>query len=115
VAATVAGVTKQAILYYVTPTQIAGILPSTIPVGTGTITVNNNGQVSADASLKVVQSDFGILTLNGSGAGAAAVYDAGFKFLSATNSTKPADVIQIFGTGVGPRLMMRQLSKLRRI
>lgn len=102
VTASVGGVTKPAILYYVTPTQIAGILPSTIPVGTGTITVNNNGQVSPAAVLTVRQSDFGILTLDGSGTGAAAVFDVGFKFLSATNSTKPNDVIQIFGTGVGP-------------
>jgi uncharacterized protein (TIGR03437 family) len=102
VTATVGGVTKQAFLYYVTPTQIAGILPSAIPVGTGTITVNNNGQVSPAAVLIVRQSDFGILTLDGSGTGAAAVFDVGFKFLSATNSTKPTDVIQIFGTGVGP-------------
>jgi uncharacterized protein (TIGR03437 family) len=98
----VGDVTKLAFLYYVTPTQIAGILPSSVPVGTGTIIVNNNGQVSSAAPLKVIQSDFGILTLDGSGAGGAAVYDVGFKFLSATNSTKPNDVIQIFGTGVGP-------------
>ncbi len=82
VTASVGAVSKQAILYYVTPTQIAGILPSAIPVGTGTITVNNNGQVSAAAVLTVRQSDFGILTLDGSGTGAAAVFDTGFHQLN---------------------------------
>src|SRR4051794_31204041 len=63
VTATVGGVSKQALLYYVTATQIAGILPSSTPVGTGTIVVNNNGSSSAPAPLTVVQSAFGILSL----------------------------------------------------
>jgi uncharacterized protein (TIGR03437 family) len=101
VTATVNGVTRQAYLYYVTAGQIAGILPSAIPVGTGTITVNNNGQTSLPFPLKVVASAFGTLTLNGSGLGSAAVYDASYQFLSATNSARPSDIIQLFGTGVG--------------
>ncbi len=102
VTCSVGGVTLPAILYYVTATQIAGIIPSALPVGTGTITVTNNGQTSQPFALKVVQSLFGTLTLSGNGTGAAAVYDVNYQFLGATNSTHPGDIIQLFGTGVGP-------------
>ncbi len=60
-------------LYYVSTGQIAGVLPSIVPPGKGTITVNNNGQVSPPAKLQVVSSDFGILTTNNAGHGSAAV------------------------------------------
>ena len=101
-AVSVGGVTRAAILYYVTPTQIAGILPSSTPVGTGTITVTNNGRASAPAPITVVQSAFGTLTLDGSGTGPAAVFNAANQFLGPTNATHPGDVIVLYGTGVGP-------------
>ena len=102
VSVTVSGQTRAVILYYVTPTQIAGILPSTTPIGTGTITVTNNGRTSPAASILVVQSSFGILTLDGSGRGAAAVFDARNSFLTATNAARPGDTIVLYGTGAGP-------------
>ena len=67
-AITVEGVARAAILYYVTPNQIAGILPSNTSVGIGTIVVTNNGRASAAAPITVVQSAFGTLTLDGAGA-----------------------------------------------
>lgn len=102
VSVTVSGQTRAALLYYVSPTQIAGILPSSTPTGTGTLTVTSNGRSSAPASLTVVQSSFGTLTINGSGSGAAAVFDANNQFLTATNPARPGNVIVLFGTGVGP-------------
>ena len=101
-AITVEGVTRAAILYYVSPNQIAGILPSNTPVGTGTIVVTNSGRASVAAPINVVQSAFGTLTLDGSGGGPAAVFDAANQFLSPTNATHPGDVIVLYGTGVGP-------------
>ncbi|OYW13232.1 MAG: hypothetical protein B7X34_00615 [Acidobacteriia bacterium 12-62-4] len=101
-AVTVGGVTRAVILYYVTPTQVAGILPSATPVGTGTITVTNNGRTSATAPIRVVQSAFGALTLDGSGSGAAAVFDAANQLLGPSNATHPGDVIVLYGTGAGP-------------
>lgn len=101
-AVTVGGVTRAAILYYVTPTQVAGILPSNTPVGAGTITVTNNGRTSATAPIRVVQSAFGALTLDGSGTGAAAVFDAANQLLGPSNATHPGDVIVLYGTGAGP-------------
>lgn len=99
---TVNGVAADVLWYYVTPTQLGGILPSATPAGDGTIVVRNNGQSSDPAPIRVVESAFGILTLDGSGRGAAAVYDTGFQFLTASNSAKPGDFIQLFGTGLGP-------------
>jgi len=101
-AVTVGGVTRAAILYYVTPTQIAGILPSNTPVGSGTIVVTNNGRASAAAPITVVQSAFGTLTLDGSGGGPAAVFDAANQLLGPSNATRPGEVIVLYGTGVGP-------------
>src|ERR1700733_9981662 len=47
VSVTVNGVTTVPSLYYPSATQLAAVLPSTTPVGTGTITVTYNGQTSA--------------------------------------------------------------------
>ena len=99
---TVGGSTTEVIWYYVTPNQVAGILPSATPVGEGMLTITNSAGTSPPALIRVVQSAFGTLTLDGSGTGGAAVYDANYKFLSASNSAKPGDVILLFGTGVGP-------------
>jgi len=95
------GMTVPVPLYYVSANQIAGILPSTVPAGTANITVTNNGQTSAPASITVVASDFGILTANNLGNGQAAAYDANNKILSQTNSTSPGRTIVLWGSGVG--------------
>ncbi|MEZ5364770.1 MAG: hypothetical protein R2748_21140 [Bryobacterales bacterium] len=99
---TVNGVTTDVIWYYVTPNQCAGILPSSTPAGDGTIVLRNNGQASNAAPIHVVDSAFGVLSLNGTGSGAAAVYDTQYRFLGPENSAKPGDAIQLFGTGLGP-------------
>ena len=88
-------------LYYVSATQIAGILPSTVPAGSGTITVTSNGQASSPAPLRVVASNFGILTTNNSGYGSAAAYDANNKLLTASSSASPGQTIVLWGSGVG--------------
>lgn len=88
-------------LYYVTPTQIGAILPSATPVGTGTIAVTNGAQ-TATASIEVVQSSFGILTLNSAGTGPAAAFDAGDNLLGPTNSANPGATITLWGSGAGP-------------
>ena len=64
---TVNGTTVQAIPYYVSATQIAAILPSRTPVGTGTVTVTFNNVASSQSQITVVPAAFGIDTLNGAG------------------------------------------------
>ena len=94
--------TTNVILYYVTPTQIAGILPSNTPVGTGTLSVFNNGTLVGSTSIQVVQSAFGILTLNGAGTGQAAAFDVNNNYVSFTNALNAGDYVVLWGSGVGP-------------
>lgn len=102
--ATVSGTTTHCILYYVTTGQIAGILPSATPVGTGTITVTTAAGTSAPAPIVVVQSAFGILTANQSGTGLGQIQDASnsYALLSYTGAAKPGDYIVLWGSGLGP-------------
>lgn len=99
--ATVGGVTTTAPLYYVFQGQLAGVLPSNTPVGTGTLIVRNNGRSSAPAAINVVASAFGVLTLNGAGTGAAAVHNDAYNLLSNSNSTNPGKSVIFYGSGLG--------------
>jgi uncharacterized protein (TIGR03437 family) len=96
------GKAYQAYPYYVSASQIAGILPSAVPVGNATIKVTYNGQTSAAATVKVVETAFGILTLNGAGSGAAAAFDVHYNYLGATNAANPGESVILWGTGLGP-------------
>ena len=99
---TVGGTTTEAIPYYVSAGQIAAILPSATPVGTGSMTVTYNGQTSATFPLTVVQSALGLLTLGGNGLGNAAVYDLNYNYITPTNAANPGQVVYFWGTGQGP-------------
>ncbi len=44
ISVTVNGVNSTPAIYYAIPTQVAAVLPSTTPAGTGTITVSYSGQ-----------------------------------------------------------------------
>jgi uncharacterized protein (TIGR03437 family) len=103
VSVTVNGTTVSAPLYYVSATQIAGILPSRTPVGTGTITVSYNGQTSSTSPITVVPAAFGLLTLSGNGSGPAAVFDAnnGSAYVTATAAANPGETLIFWGSGVG--------------
>jgi uncharacterized protein (TIGR03437 family) len=103
ISVTVNGVTTEPYIYYTSATQVAAVLPSTTPVGTGTITVTNNGQPSAAAQIQVVQSAVGILTQNQGGTGQAVVEDPtnNYSNFSFTNSVKPGQLIALWGSGVG--------------
>src|ERR1039458_6742672 len=98
---TVGGTTTLPILYYVLPNQIAAILPSATPVGSGTLQVTNNGQTGA-APIQVVQSAFGILTLNQAGSGMAVASMADYSLLSFTNAVNPGEAVILWGSGIGP-------------
>ncbi|MGA3098923.1 MAG: hypothetical protein ABSF25_20905 [Bryobacteraceae bacterium] len=101
---TVGSATTHPYLYYVTPTQIAGILPSNTPAGAGTITVTYNNQTSAPLAIQVVASGFGMLSLNNLGSGPAAAENANvnYSLLSSTNAANPGDYIVLWGSGLGP-------------
>jgi len=60
VSVTVGSTTVQPAFYYAIPTQLAVVLPSSIPPGTGTITVSYNSQPSQAFPIKVVAHAFGL-------------------------------------------------------
>jgi uncharacterized protein (TIGR03437 family) len=100
ISVTVKGVTTTPAIYYAIPTQAAGVLPSTTPVGTGTITVNYNGK-SGSAPLEVTKSAFGILTANLSGAGTIKASNLQYQDITPTASAAPGQTIILWGSGLG--------------
>jgi uncharacterized protein (TIGR03437 family) len=102
ISVTVNGATAQCFMVYTSAGQLAAILPSTTPVGTGTITVSYNGAASAPTAIKVVSSSFGIFTINQQGGGQAVVQDGNYKFNSAGFAFQPNETVVLWGTGLGP-------------
>lgn len=103
---TVNGTTVNAIMLYTLATQVAAVLPSTTPVGTGNLTVTYNGQISASAPITVVPSSFGIFSVNQSGSGPGVLQNVKSEsdrpFNSPTQSAQPGQVMILWGTGLGP-------------
>jgi uncharacterized protein (TIGR03437 family) len=97
---TVNGTTTHPLIYYVSPTQIAAVLPSGTPAGLGQITVTNGGATSPAAVIQVVRSAFGLLTYPYSTA--AAAFDVNWAPLDITNAANPGDYITVWGSGLGP-------------
>jgi len=95
------GVTTNPPLYYTSATQLAAVLPSTTPVGDGTITVSYNGQTSATAPIHVVPGAIGLDTLYGTGNGLGLATDANFNVLGLTRSATPGQAITLWGSGIG--------------
>jgi uncharacterized protein (TIGR03437 family) len=95
--------------------QLAAILPSTVPTGNYNVTVANAGTVGNSFSATVVAHKFGIISVNGSGAGRAVVqnyisstqYDLD-RYTTGTiggytySPAHPGQIIVIWGTGLGP-------------
>jgi len=96
-------------------TQVAAILPSTVPAGEYNVTLANNGAVSAAFKSTVVAHKFGIISVNSSGAGRAVVqnvvsqteydlnrYTTGSLNGYAYSPAHAGQIIVIWGTGLGP-------------
>lgn len=94
------GVTTTPTLYYTSSNAVAAVLPSTTPVGVGTITLNFNGQTT-QAPIQVVASAVGLDTVYGTGSGAGVATDASFNLLGLTNSATPGQAITLWGSGIG--------------
>jgi uncharacterized protein (TIGR03437 family) len=101
VSVTVGGVTTTPTLYYTSATQLAAVLPSTTPAGSGTITVTYQGTTSAKFPIQVVPSALGLDTLYGSGTGSGIATDSNGNVLGLTNSAMPGQEIVLWGSGVG--------------
>jgi uncharacterized protein (TIGR03437 family) len=105
VQASVGGATVDCIMVYVSGTQVGAILPSGTPLGTGTITLNNNG-VTASRPITVVAAAFGIFTQTpNSGAAQALAFnvnsDGSTALNTAMQSVQPEQDVLLNGTGLG--------------
>ncbi|MBZ5536709.1 MAG: hypothetical protein LAO31_12205 [Acidobacteriia bacterium] len=104
----VGGTTVNAILVYVSAHEVGAILPSSTPIGTGTVTVNNGG-VTATAPITVVSSAFGAFSLDYfSGTQSAAAFNVAGNgsttlnlFSPAGQSAVPGQTVMLNGTGLG--------------
>src|SRR3990172_7314951 len=103
---TVGGTSLDAIMLYVLAGQVAAVLPSNTPLGTGTLTVTRNNVTSAAASITVVRSSFGTFSLNQAGSGPGVMQivntESDRPFNTISSSARPGQVIILWGTGLGP-------------
>ena len=114
VAVTVGGTTVNVPMYYTSASQVAALLPSKTPTGTGTITVTYSGQTSAKAPIRVVANNLGVLTIDSSGTGPAILTYPDYSLVSPTKAANcggpnttcgaanPGDTLTLWGTGLGP-------------
>jgi uncharacterized protein (TIGR03437 family) len=122
VSVTVNTTTVNAPMYYASASQVAALLPSDTPTGSGTLTLTYNGIPSATAAVTVVQNNLGIFTLSENGQGVAVVTYPNYSLVSSIPGTgplapcapnavcpytfggaaNPGDVLTIWATGLGP-------------
>jgi uncharacterized protein (TIGR03437 family) len=85
--------------------QLAGILPSNVPTGAGTLTVTYNGSMGS-APVTVVDRSPGLFTLNQGGTGAAVIQNYVSDTVLTVNTlatpAKPGQIAIAWGTGLGP-------------
>ncbi|MGB6943669.1 MAG: hypothetical protein WBE37_14815 [Bryobacteraceae bacterium] len=98
--ATVGGVTETCIMIYTSAAQVAAILPSATPVGTGMLKLSYQGE-SSSIAIQVLAADFGTLTLNEGGTGPAVVTDPSYVPITMINAAHPGDTLILWGTGLG--------------
>jgi uncharacterized protein (TIGR03437 family) len=112
----VGSTTVNALMYYTSSSQVAFLIPSTVPVNTGTtpvFTLTYNGQ-SATFSRGITSSSVGIFTVDSSGEGPALVTFPDYSLVSAAKNgncgpaltacgaANPGDTLIVWATGMGP-------------
>jgi uncharacterized protein (TIGR03437 family) len=102
ISVTVNGTTEQCVMFYTSAGQVAAILPSATPAGTGTITVTYNGSASPTAPITVVPSSPAIFSINQQGNGPGVILDGNNNPSSATSPFQTGQTVVAWGTGLGP-------------
>lgn len=97
---TVGAVAVTCIMIYTVSTQVAAILPSATPVGTGTLTLSYQGGKSSIA-IQVLAANFGTFTLNEGGTGPGVLTDTSYDAITMINAAHPGDSLILWGTGLG--------------
>ncbi|MCC6586512.1 MAG: hypothetical protein IT168_07315 [Bryobacterales bacterium] len=93
-----------AYLLYTSTTQVAAVVPSSVPVpatGTAVIRIIRNGQASDPVPFTIVRNSPGIYTLNSAGAGAAVLTDPSGAVLTWNNAAQPGQTVSAWVTGIG--------------
>src|SRR5271163_2596091 len=94
--------TFQAPIIYSIATQVAAILPSTVPVGPVSATVSYQNSASNPQTFNVATSSFGIFAVNQQGSGTGVLTNANYQPFLPTYAALPGDVVILWGTGLGP-------------
>lgn len=100
------GLTFSPFMVYTLASQVAAVMPSSVPAGPATVQVTYNGTAGPAFNTIIVTSDFGISTVNQTGGGAAVItYPTTtapfYSVVTNTNSTKPGSTYTMWGTGLG--------------
>lgn len=98
---TVGGVTETCIMIYTSSTQVAALLPSATPTGSGTLELSYQG-ASSSKSITVLAANFGTFTLNEAGSGPGVVTDTSYNPITMINAAHPGQTLILWGTGLGP-------------
>jgi uncharacterized protein (TIGR03437 family) len=98
---TVNGVAKSCVMLYSLVTQVAGILPSATPAGTGTLTLSYQGEQSSIA-IQVLAANFGTFALNENGTGPGVFTDGSNNPITYIHPAHPGQELVLWGTGLGP-------------
>ncbi len=115
VSVTVNGTTVAAPMYYTSTGQVAALLPSSTPTGTGTITATYNNQPGPAHPVTVVASALGLYSVTSDGQGVAVVSNpADYSLVTpakaancgglytSCGAANPGDNLILWGTGMGP-------------
>lgn len=114
VAVDIGGRTVNAPMYYTSATQVAALLPSNTPTGTGMVTVTYNGTMGSGVRVPIVKNNLGIFTIDSTGQGPAIVTYADYSLVSAATTSNcggpdtacgaanPGDTLILWATGLGP-------------
>lgn len=97
---TVGGVTETCILLYTISSQVAAILPSPTPVGSGTLTLTYQGE-SGSIPIEVVAANLGTFALNSDGTGPGVITDLSYAAITYIHAAHPGDTVVLWGTGLG--------------
>ncbi|MBI4904842.1 MAG: hypothetical protein HY820_14470 [Acidobacteria bacterium] len=102
--ATVGGTTADLILVSASAGSVLAVLPSTLPVGTGTVTLTYK-DASATSPVKVVAANVGIFTVGGTASGLATAVvvnaDGSTTPVTADAPARPGQTVSISATGLG--------------
>jgi uncharacterized protein (TIGR03437 family) len=102
IAVSIGGQTVNALMYYSAAGQVAALLPSDTPLGTGSVVLTYNGVPSAAFPVTVVQNNLGIFTVSSDGKGVGIVTFPDYSLVSTAKAANPGDTLILWGTGLGP-------------